>query len=116
MNKELREYAATLSETRRLRILEKCLGEGINESINRRATIAARLDAYRLPNGKVWVQYSSMDCDGVHGYHSYQIEGTLQAFEKEYCEAAGGAEGPFSLYIIPEKGRSETVGHGWGII
>ena len=110
-----KEYLAGCSDGERLAFLESIIGPEVNLPINRRAAVATRLDAYRLPDGNVWVQHSSLDCEGVRGYHSYQIEGTLQAFNKEYRKVEEWADGPFSLDIVPEEGLNETIGNGWGI-
>ena len=110
-----KEYLADCSDGERLAFLEAIIGHEVNGPINRRAAVAARIDAYRLPNGNIWVQHSSLDCDGVRGYHSYQIKGTLQAFNEEYRKVEEWADGPFSLVIVPEEGLNESIGNGWGI-
>jgi hypothetical protein len=72
-----------------------------------------------LSGGKIHVNYSSTDCDGIYnqGTHSFD---NIEEFDKWQEDFYDGLEGPGSIKIVEEDEKLQpedcgSSGHGWDI-
>jgi len=65
-------------------------------------------------NGCAYINWSTTDCDGVHGEGSTKIR-SLDDFHEFMDGCEGWVEGPFSYRIEAVGQDSRTYGQGWGI-
>lgn len=79
-------------------------GSQLNQSINDRAALKNRIERYQTSRNTIWVTEEGRDCDGVQYCHSpYEIEASIQAYNREYEHIAKWADGPFRLVIQTES-------------
>lgn len=63
-------------------------------------------------NGKITVDESGMDCDGVqYGGKLHEIPATLEAYDKLGNDIGEWADGPFYLHIMSAKDMQEYDGY-----
>lgn len=98
----LRKDLACVRETYRLRLLNVFSENRLDDAINDRAYVQDALKRGVLPDGSVRVIENSIDCDHCSGQYVHKLAGpSFLLYQKLYREVCRGAEGPFSLTVLP---------------
>lgn len=73
-----------------------------------------------LKHGKIYVRYSSTDCDGVYSQRNCEFD-SIEEYNKALESEVEWADGPFNFRVVDDKSelfdedQCGTFGQGWGI-